>query len=233
MVNSSKNGEKSYTVAEDAHMQTWKTEKNSNYGSSNFLTAGLIKNNGLLGEKFTSTNTNDGTDGKMIFLKFDLSEMKQEKGTYDSANLTLTYICRRGNTKVAGVDKDGNVTPKGYGKTTIVLIAGGTSEYKTAVKEVTVTVVPAKVTGVSVSNKKAKQLAVKWKKNKNVSGYQIQYATNKSFAKAKTVKASSAKSAIRKLKKGKKYYVRVRAYKSINGEKFVGSWSKAKVKKVK
>lgn len=67
-----------------------------------------------------------------------------------------------------------------------------------------------------------------------MTGYQIQYATKSSFKSATkvTVKgASKTKTTICKLKKGKTYYVRVRAYVK-SGEKTVyGKWSV--VKKVK
>lgn len=96
-VGSQKNSAQSYPVAEDAHVQSWKAEKNQNYQDTRYLTATLISNNGLMGEKFTSTSTDDGTDGKLIYLKFDLAEMKKQKGLYDKAELVLTYINKRFN----------------------------------------------------------------------------------------------------------------------------------------
>ncbi|MGN1419932.1 MAG: fibronectin type III domain-containing protein [Eubacterium sp.] len=75
-----------------------------------------------------------------------------------------------------------------------------------------------------------KTITVYWKKM-TASGFQIQYSTSSSFKKPKTVtvKGSSKTSAkIKSLKKGKKYYVRVRAYKTVNGKKYYGSWSAKK-----
>ena len=97
-------------------------------------------------------------------------------------------------------------------------------------------IVPKKT---AIKNVKAgkKQLKVTYKKVKGVTGYQIQTATNKSFkknAKAVTVKgAKKTSKAVKKLKSGKKYYVRVRAYKTVNGKKYYSSWSKVKSVKVK
>lgn len=95
---------------------------------------------------------------------------------------------------------------------------------------------PAKVTGVRVKRKKRK-LLVSWKRKLNVDGFQIQYARNKKFTKKKKSKfvgKSISKKYISKLKKGKIYYVRVRAYrKSANGVKKYGKWSKVKKCKVK
>lgn len=92
------------------------------------------------------------------------------------------------------------------------------------------------VTGKPKASKKA--FTVKWSKQTDVSGYQIQYSTNKKFrkkgTKIKTVKKPSAvKVTIKKLKAGKKYYVRIRTYKTVNGKDYYSGWSKAKTVKVK
>lgn len=76
-----------------------------------------------------------------------------------------------------------------------------------------------------------KSIVVYWNKASSISGYQIEYAANSKFKKAKRVTVSSKKATskkIAKLKKGKKYYVRVRAYKTVNGKKLYGSWSAKK-----
>ena len=62
-------------------------------------------------------------------------------------------------------------------------------------------------------------------------GYQIQYSTSSSFANAKTAtigKNTMLSKSITGLAKGKKYYVRVRTYKTVSGTKYYSSWSKAK-----
>ena len=86
-----------------------------------------------------------------------------------------------------------------------------------------------------VVNKKTKKIEVTWKKVKGVTGYEVQYSTNKSFKKGvhtKKIKgASKVKVTVKKLKKKKRYYVRVRAYKKVGGKKYVSKWSKKKVLK--
>ena len=86
-----------------------------------------------------------------------------------------------------------------------------------------------------VSKKKA--LVVYWNKIVNVSGYQIQVATDKKFKKNKktvtVAKQNASKKTVKKLKAKKKYFVRVRAYKTVNGKKSYGKWSKMKSVKTK
>ncbi|MBR3201379.1 MAG: hypothetical protein IKG17_08615 [Mogibacterium sp.] len=95
---------------------------------------------------------------------------------------------------------------------------------------------PAKAVIKSVKAGK-KSLTVKWKKVNNATGYNIQVAKNSKFTKGLknvTVKKYSSKGKkIKSLKKGKKYYVRVRAYRVVNGKTYYGAWSKAKSKKAK
>ena len=91
----------------------------------------------------------------------------------------------------------------------------------------------------SVKKSKAKKGSVEltWSKTKGVKGYEIQVATDKKFKKnKKTVtikKQKTTKTTVKKLKAKKKYYVRVRTYKIMNGKKVYSSWSKVKSVKTK
>ncbi|MBQ6873752.1 MAG: leucine-rich repeat protein [Clostridia bacterium] len=80
-----------------------------------------------------------------------------------------------------------------------------------------------------------KQLTASWSKVSDISGYEVQYSTSKKMKSAKTVNAkkSSKKTTIKKLTKGKKYFVRVRTYKTVNGKKIYSDWSTVKNVKVK
>ncbi|MCD8190625.1 MAG: DUF4886 domain-containing protein [Clostridiales bacterium] len=87
----------------------------------------------------------------------------------------------------------------------------------------------------SLKNVKTKKLKVKWSKNTKATGYQIQYSTSSSFSSYKTVTVSSYKTVsktISKLTKKKKYYVRVRAYKTVSGTKYYSAWSGKKSVKI-
>ena len=82
-----------------------------------------------------------------------------------------------------------------------------------------------------------KALAVTWNKVSGVKGYQVQVATDKKFKKnKKTVtikKQKTTKTTVKKLKAKKKYYVRVRTYKTVKGKKVYSSWSSVKSVKTK
>ncbi len=89
---------------------------------------------------------------------------------------------------------------------------------------------PKNVTIVSIrKNRKNKTVKIKYKKQKNVTGYQLQYGTNKKFRKKQTKYAypSSSSVTIKNVKK-KRYYVRIRAYISKSGTIKYGKWSKVK-----
>ncbi len=82
-----------------------------------------------------------------------------------------------------------------------------------------------------------KALTVTWNKISGVKGYQVQVATDKKFKKnKKTVtikKQKTTKTTVKKLKAKKKYYVRVRTYKTVKGKKVYSSWSSVKSVKTK
>lgn len=73
-------------------------------------------------------------------------------------------------------------------------------------------------------------------RRRDCTGYQIQYSTHRNFKKArKSTWAGQAKTSkkIPKLKRGKRYYVRVRCYRVFNGRKYYGNYSKAVKIKIK
>ncbi len=101
-----------------------------------------------------------------------------------------------------------------------------------------------KATSIKKLKKGRKSFKAVWKKVKGVSGYQLQYSTNKKFkkkikGKKHTVKkisvkkAKSTKKTVKKLKAKKKYYVRIRTYKVVKGKRIYSKWSKVKAVKTK
>ena len=92
----------------------------------------------------------------------------------------------------------------------------------------------AKASLTSAKNSKSKQILLKYKKVSGAKGYEISYSTNKKFKKAVTKKNTAKTSyTISKLKKGKIYYVRIRAYRmDSTGKKVYGKYSSMKKVKV-
>ena len=87
----------------------------------------------------------------------------------------------------------------------------------------------------SAKSTKKKVVTIKIKKKvAGATGYQIQYAVNKKFKKAKKTTTKSLSKTIKKLKSKKTYYVRVRTFNKVNGKNTYGKkWSKVKKVKVK
>lgn len=132
-----------------------------------------------------------------------------------SSNYKLTYDK---NTKNIGKHKV-KITFKGNYKGT---------------KTVYYNIKPAEASSVKVTSKKSGKADISFKKVKGVSNYEVKYAANSKFTKAKTVKiGSSAKKTISKLSKGKNYYFKVRAYKTVSGKKVYGDWSSTVICKIK
>lgn len=152
--------------------------------------------------------------------KFSLGVKVTGKAAYKSSNK-----------KVVTVDKKGKAQIKGYGKATVTITQKGKKAQK-----VYITIIPSGVS-VSVSSPKTEILSIRWKRNKSVNGYQIQYSEDKDFVgkTTKTGKAGSNKTtntSIR-VKSGTVYYVRVRTYKKGSGGTVYSAWSKTKSIRVK
>lgn len=118
---------------------------------------------------------------------------------------------------------------KNVGRATIKITGIGTLKGS---KSVNFSILP-KGTSISSLSRATKAFTVKWKKQSTqTSGYQILYSTSSKFKSGnKTVTVSSSKTTakkITKLKAKKKYYVKVRTYKTVNGTKYYSSWSSAK-----
>lgn len=107
------------------------------------------------------------------------------------------------------------------------------------IKEQTVKVTVKKTKIKKATKKKgAKKAKISLKKVKGASGYVVKISTSKKFkGKKKTITNRVKKATFviksKKLKKNKKYYVKARAFKKVNGVIYYGKWSKRKSIKVK
>ena len=93
---------------------------------------------------------------------------------------------------------------------------------------------PKKVGGLK-AKAGSEAVTVTWKKASGISGYQIQYGLKQSFkgAKSLSAKKSATKATVKNLKKGRTWYVRIRAYKTVKGKKIWSEWSAVNKVKVK
>lgn len=87
----------------------------------------------------------------------------------------------------------------------------------------------------SVKSSTPASMKVTYKKNSQAAGYEISYATKKSFKGAKkvTAKKGSSNTEITNVIPGKTYYVRMRSYYKAGGVKKYSDWSKSKKIKMK
>lgn len=112
--------------------------------------------------------------------------------------------------------------------------AGGYS-YVTATteqKNVKTTESNLKIKNLKGKNLKGRKLKISYKRIGGAE-YQIQYSTNKKFKKKTTVYTSNILKVIKGLKKGKRYFIRVRAYNSSGIDIKYGKWSKTISVKIK
>lgn len=123
---------------------------------------------------------------------------------------------------------------KNVGKATATLIGKDSYSGK---KTVHFWIIP-KSTTLKKPKAARKAITVQWKKQtakmgkKRITGYTIQYSTDKSFeigAKVKTIKGYKKTSLkLKKLKARKKYYIRIRTYMKVGEKIYYSAWSKAK-----
>lgn len=94
--------------------------------------------------------------------------------------------------------------------------------------------VPKKVSNKSAKSKKSRRITYSFKKV-NATGYQYQWSTHKNFkSNFLTKNTKSTKVTIKTAQSRRRYYVRVRAYKTEpGGKKIYGKWSNVKSVKVK
>ena len=142
------------------------------------------------------------------------------------------------SSKSVKVDKKGRITiaAKFTGSARITIRSSATAGYNAATKSITVTVNPAGTTLMTTKNLSGRKAQITWKKNRYVTGYEIQYSVNKNFRSGskKTVSGvSKTKYTLTKLQKNKTYYVRIRTYKKSGTKKYYSSWSKVKAVRIR
>ncbi|MCI8363905.1 MAG: hypothetical protein HFG34_02995 [Eubacterium sp.] len=119
-----------------------------------------------------------------------------------------------------------SVTPPPAATHTPVITPQPESKTETGTDKIKV----AKVKGLSVKSIKGNKAKVKWSKVKGAAGYEIRYSTDKKLKKkVKKITTTKRTYTVKKLKKGKTCYFKVRAYqKGAKGKKIYGSFSSVK-----
>ena len=138
-------------------------------------------------------------------------------------------IYESSNRNVATVSKTGKVTIKSVGSAKITVYAAETATcMESAAKTIHVNVGPRKTElsgNINVENNKA---TVEWQQQNGVSGYLIQYSTQRDFSDGKVVRAApTSRSAEISGLTEDAYYVRIRSYKTQGGKNLYSEWSAA------
>lgn len=173
-------------------------------------------------------NGNEDTKDTISILKAAVSGIKKSYA-YNGREQTPEVTVKLGS-KTLRKDTDytlSYINNIDTGKATIKI--EGENAYRGTIEK-TFKIVPKKAVIAKVKPLGIGSVKVTWKKDSQASGYQIQYARNAKFTQSKKnvnmTKNSTVSKKISKLVRGKKYYVRVRSYKKIDGKKCYGAWSK-------
>ena len=192
----------------------------------------------LTGEEVTSnyysrfnSSTNTATTSETISLSSGTYCLKLWRGYYDKCFYSFSINSPHQHSYNYAYTVKSTYTSQGYDVYTCSCGASYTTNYK-AVKKL------GKVNLKSVSSARKKHtIKASWDKKSGANGYQIYYSRNKNFKKVsakKIVKGGKKTSYVGKnFTKGRKYYVKVRAYKNVNGRKVYGEWSNVKTVKCK
>ncbi len=135
-----------------------------------------------------------------------------------SSAYTVSYKANK-NVGTATVTVKGKGDYKGY---------LGTASFKITLKKVTLS---------SVKSDESGSMTVNWKSDSQADGYQLEYATNKSFTSAVKKKqiadGKETTCTIEKLNSAKMYYARIRSYHKSGSRNSYGPWSTVKNVKIK
>ena len=149
---------------------------------------------------------------------------------YLKPSVTVTFHGK----KVSGSDYDVYYSNNQYVGTAAVTVSGKGNFVNS--KKTSFTIVP-KATKMKSVKAQSRGFQAAWKQNKiQTSGYQLQYSLKKNFKSSKKVDIpywNVTKQAVKKLKGGKTYYVRIRCYRTVGGKNYYSAWSKAATVKTK
>ncbi len=181
-----------------------------------YINKGITINDGILNVSYNRTLEFPATNDVKIFT--DIIELKKS----DVKGVDLTKELVTTQTVHMTSRPEDTQSPDTYNTEQLVYIDAEKLIQK-----------PDKVEKVKVKSVKKKQLKVSWKKINGVK-YEVKYSLKKGMKNAKVKKnIKKNKITLKRLKSGKKYYIKVRAYQKIGNKTYTGKWSKKVSKKVK
>ena len=195
-----------------------------------------------LGGSCTGAITEDGSlskkaPQKITYHSKSIKKGKVAYGTSFSLNAKstgagkLTY--KSSDKKILSVNAKGKVTVKGYGPATIKIKASAGNGYKASVRNLKLIAVPGRGQ-VTKAVQENGVVRFKWKAEKTADGYEYATAYNKKFSGQSKKKTKKTGLALTKYKTGtKKMFIKVRTYKKAGKKTYYGSWSKARLLKLK
>lgn len=199
--------------------------------------------------QYSSSGSIDGITGK-VDLNFKIGDWTKagftpKKVTIDKTNLTmitgssktlkaydpanasykLSIQWKSSNNKIATVDKNGKITARSAGKVNITATVN--NKVKATCK---VTIKPRSTKLKSVKKKGKNGIKITWSKVTGISNYQIYISTKSKsgFKKIATISAKKTSYTKTKLKKGKKYYFKIRTAKKVSGQYYYSSYTAVK-----
>ena len=229
--------------------QTSNTENPQNTNTGNTNTENNINQINTGTNLNTTTNINNVVKNptKITGFKLKTNYTNKVKLKWDKQQVTA-YKIELYNNKIKKYECIKNIKAIDNSVTIKGLVDGTTYKFRIrAVKTVNgknyygeyanikITTKPKKVT-ISKLKSAKKKLSIYWKKISNCSGYEIQYSLKSSFKSKKSIKIKNRKTlskTIKSLKSNKKYYIRIRAYKQVEGKEIYGDFSKTKSMKIK
>lgn len=218
-------------LLDDNNCVVYETNLGNKYGIKNTPEKELLIKTIKKFLPYMDISVNGKVNPGSVSVPYEKNKIMKVKITPSSVK-SLKY--KSNNTKIASIDKKGNIKLKGTGVVKISIT--GSADGKKLLKTLTLYVYPKKVSLSSVKSSKKGQLRLSWKKVERANGYEIQYATNRKMKNAISVKVNSLKKTeciLKKLKSKKIYYVRVRAYKKTGKQFAYGKFSKVKKVRIK
>ena len=204
-----------------------------NTGSNTGNTSSGGTNSGSTGSSGTNTgsgNTGSGstTNQESTFVVKPAKKNYTYTGKAIKAKLTVYANGKKLSAKNYTVKYKNN---KNTGIATILVTGKGS--YAAWKGTGTFNILPKKPAFSKVQSKKTGTAVLKWKKLKQVNGYEVQFSTDKKFRTFDSAKTGKVSVTLKKLISKKTYYVRVRGYRNVKGGRIYGAWSKVKKVKIK